>query len=159
MVEQSITAEILLEKAKNQALKYITARMRSGLEMKQYLQKKGYDAEIILQVLEFLEHYNYLDDNHFCRLWIEDKVRFHPCGRQKMKMELKQKGISAQLIEANLAMFYSKEAEYQVALALADKHHIKADNFAAKRGKMGRYLYSKGFSGEIIEQVLAEIVE
>ena len=148
----------MIEKAKNQALKYITIRMRSRLEMVQYLRKKNYSDEIIQQVLEFLEHYNYLDDTHFCRLWVEEKMRFHPCGRQKMKMELRKKGISSMIIEEILAEVYSEEVEYALALQLAEKHQIKAEDDDARRGKLGRYLYSKGFSAGIIENVLDETI-
>ena len=147
----------MLEKAKNQALKYITIRMRSRLEMVQYLRKKDYSAEIIQQVLEFLEHYNYLDDTHFCRLWIEDKMRFHPCGRQKMKMELRKKGISSTIIEEVLPEVYPEEEECALALQLAEKHQCKTEQDDAQRGKMGRYLYSKGFSAGIIENVLDDL--
>ena len=51
-----------LEQAKETALKYLTARLRTRQEVKQLLQKKGYTAEITAQVLEFLERYQYLDD-------------------------------------------------------------------------------------------------
>ena len=157
MIEQNICEEVMLEKAKNQALKYITVRMRSRLEMLQYLRKKNYSPEIIQRVLDFLEHYDYLNDTHFCRLWVEDKKRFHPCGRQKMKVELRKKGISSTTIDEVLTEVYSEEEEYDVALQLTEKHQGKAENDDLQRGKLGRYLYSKGFSAEIIEQVLAEI--
>ncbi len=77
-----------LEQAKETALKYLTVRLRTRQEVKQLLQKKGYTAEITAQVLEFLERYQYLDDAVYCRSWISDRVRFHPCGRQKMAFEL-----------------------------------------------------------------------
>lgn len=149
--------EALLEKAKNQALKYITIRMRSRLEIVQYLRKKSYSAEIIQQVLDFLEYYNYLDDTQFCRLWIEDKMRFHPCGRQKMKMELRKKGIAVAVIEEILAEIYSEKEEYEIALRLAEKRYREDDDSELQRAKIGRYLYSKGFSGGSIENVLNEI--
>lgn len=140
----------MIETAKGQALHYLMIRMRSRQEMVQYLQKKGYDDEIISQVLLFLEEYDYLNDIKFCQLWVEERILLNPCGRQKMRQELRKKGISSATISAILTEYYSEDEEEAQARKLVEKKFWSG----AERGKVGRYLYNKGFSPYLIERIL-----
>ena len=135
-----------LEQAKETALKYLTARLRTRQEVKQLLQKKGYTAEITAQVLEFLERYQYLDDAVYCRSWISDRVRFHPCGRQKMAFELSKKISDRQLIAESLETYFPRELEKKIA----------GSSQGMGRDKLGRFLYSKGYGGSVIRAVFQE---
>lgn len=144
-----------LEQAKEMALKYLTARLRTRQEVKQLLQKKGYTAEITAQVLEFLERYQYLDDAVYCRSWISDRVRFHPCGRQKMAFELSKKINDRQLIAESLETYFPRELEIESAVAAAQKK-IAGSSQGMGRDKLGRFLYSKGYSGSVIRAVFQE---
>ena len=50
------------EKHKQLALRYLTVRMRSEFEMRQYLEKKQVAAEEIDEIVAYLYSYHYLDD-------------------------------------------------------------------------------------------------
>ena len=144
-----------LEQAKEAALKFLTVRLHTRQEVKQLLQKKGYTAEITAQVLEFLEQYQYLDDAVYCRSWFSDRVRFHPCGRQKMAFELSKKISDRQLIAESLETYFPRELEIESAVAAAQKK-IAGGSQKISREKLSRFLYSKGYSGSVISAVFHE---
>ncbi len=144
-----------LEQAKQAGLKYVAVRMRTRHEVKQYLQKKGYDKDTIQSVMTFLEDYCYLDDEAYCRSWIHDRIQFHPCGRQKMAFELAKKMNDRQLIQQSLETYFSEEIELELALAAAEKK-IASSRAGVNREQVGRFLYTRGFGGSLVSRVLQE---
>lgn len=142
-----------LEQAKSIALKFVAVRMRTRLEVEQQLQKKGYGADIIAEAVAFLQEYQYLDDEAYCRCWIHDRVEFHPCGRQKMAFDLAKKVTDRQLISQSLEEHFPAELELELAVSAARKKLASGHN-AVHREQLSRFLYGRGYSGGIINQVL-----
>ena len=142
-----------LEQAKSTALKFVAVRMRTQLEVEQQLQKKGYDADIIAEAVAFLREYQYLDDETYCRCWIHDRVEFHPCGRQKMFFDLAKKVTDRQLVRLSLENYFPAEVELELAVSAAHKK-LASGSKAVSREQLRRFLYGRGYSGKIINQVL-----
>ncbi len=142
-----------LEQAKSIALKFVAVRMRTQLEVEQQLQKKGYDADIIAETVAFLREYQYLDDEAYCRCWIHDRVEFHPCGRQKMFFDLAKKVTDRQLVRLSLENYFPAEVELELAVSAAHKK-LAGGSKAVSREQLSRFLYGRGYGGEIINQVL-----
>ena len=147
-----------LEQAKSVAMKYISSRVRTEKETVEYLQKKGLDAACISEVIAFLHRYQYLNDAAYCRAWIHDRIQFHPCGRQKMAAELSRKVSDHQLVQMSLEEYFSEEQELALALAAATQ---KVRTFSTKkqitREQLARFLYGRGYGGDIIGQVLQTV--
>ena len=55
-----------LELAKQMALKFVSARMRTTHEVMEHLQKKGCSREQAHAATFFLQEYQYLDDEAYC---------------------------------------------------------------------------------------------
>ena len=53
------------EKHKQLALRYLTVRMRSEYEMRQYLRRKQVSDEEANEIIDYLYSYHYLDDRQF----------------------------------------------------------------------------------------------
>lgn len=144
-----------LEQAKQSALRYVSARMRTKVEVHTYLSQKGYDSEQIEIVLAFLQTYQYLDDAAYCRAWIHDRIQFHPCGRQKMAFQLSKKVDDHQLVQQSLEMYFSTEQELELAQQAAEqKLRSRIGKSTLHREQLARFLYSRGYSSSIITQVL-----
>ncbi len=147
-----------LDQAKDIALQYISARRRTQREVIDYLQKKGYADAVIEEVFAFLLRYQYLDDAAYCRAWIHDKLQFHPCGRKKMAAELSKKIADYQLVQLSLEEYYSEEQELENAYAAAmQKMKSNVRTKQVSRQQLARFLYSRGYGGNIIETVLHTI--
>lgn len=137
------------EQAKEEALNFLTRRARSENEVRRRLSQLGWEEEIQENVITWLYHYGYLDDLAYAAAYIRDKLRFHPCGSLKLKQELEEKGISETDVNQALNKNYPIELEVKLARHLFRKQ--------IKRGRSEiqakRYLYGKGFSGEIIGDI------
>ncbi|MGK0180462.1 MAG: regulatory protein, partial [Nitrospinales bacterium] len=58
-----------VKRAKNHALRYLSYRDRSELEVTQYLEKKEHPQPVIQQALEALIKLNYINDLKFALEW------------------------------------------------------------------------------------------
>src|SRR6056297_2713703 len=66
------------EKAWQRTADYLAHRPRSAMEIRQYLESKGFTRETIEPVMERLEDYGYIDDAAFARMWINRRLRQRP---------------------------------------------------------------------------------
>lgn len=101
-----------VEKAYNQAIRFLGFRPRSQTEIERYLQDKGYAPEVVSHIVERLRQERYLDDEAFARFWLENRERFRPRGRQALRYELRQKGLDPEVIETTLADVDEEESAW-----------------------------------------------
>lgn len=142
-----------VEKAKSRALKYLAYRPRTVQEVKNYLESKQYDKKVIEEVIKYLIEFSYLDDSKFCQIWIEDRCRFKPKGRKGLVYELRNKGIDNSLIEKSLAENFPWETELEIAKNLISRK-VLAKDYSYSREKIIAFLYRRGFSKDVIQEVL-----
>jgi len=90
-------------KAYDRAVRYLSYRSRSVAEVTRYLRDKNYGDPVIDDTVTRLLEQNYLNDLEFARAWLRNRERFGPRGRQALRYELHQKGISDQIIDTVLA--------------------------------------------------------
>lgn len=81
------------------ALKYISIRMRSKKELKEYLIKKKFDNKDIDEVIDKLLYQGHLNDTRFCKSYINDKLYLTNSGIDKIKNELLKLGIDESIID------------------------------------------------------------
>lgn len=85
------------------SVKYISVRLRSIKEIREYLKKKEEDMILIEEVISKLISMGYLDDDKFTRAFIKDKINFTNWGDYKIKNELNCLGVSFDIINNNLS--------------------------------------------------------
>ena len=137
------------ERNKQQALRYLTVRMRSEKEMRDYMLKKHVTTDEIDEFIDYLYHYQYLDDEQFARAFVRDKLHFHPCGRHKLIFALKEKGLDAFIIEDVLEELFPMEKEWEFVTKEFDKCQQKGKNYQQTM----RYLYGKGYSSDLLSRL------
>ncbi|PKM81814.1 MAG: hypothetical protein CVU89_07240 [Firmicutes bacterium HGW-Firmicutes-14] len=141
--------------AKDYALRFISYRPRTVWEVKQRLTIRGYKSDIISGVIEFLNEYDFLNDEKFARMWVRNRTNEKPCGRYRIYCELRQKGVAKDIIEKALAGF-SQEKEHQMSVSLVEKKCRKT-SFDYK--KLQGFLLRRGFDPEIVKKVLADYIK
>lgn len=163
-LEESFVEEVLLaeEKAKaiSVALRYLGYRMRSKKEVEDKLREKGY-AEFTEAVMEYLEESRYLDDLEFAVCFARDKFGLNGFGKHRIRMELAKKGIDNRDIETAIEEVFDSESEKEAAKELAVKKlngSYRNDSEENKYRKTSSYLYRKGYSSDIINAVLREVL-
>jgi regulatory protein len=91
-----------VERARNTALTLLSYRPRSRREIELRLARTGADSETIEAALRRLETAGLLDDRKFARFWVDNRQQFRPRGTRALRSELRQKGISSDVVDEAL---------------------------------------------------------
>ncbi len=169
-VGRSITPEKLREaagaeevhKATEAALGLLDVRARARREIETRLKQKGYEVEVIANVVEKLIRLGLLDDSQFAAQWVEAKTReggSRPVGKRRLANELYAKGVAKEDI-AEAVERVSDEDELALARAAAQKkvRHVPADPEAlrAERQRLMGFLQRRGFGWDVVKTVARE---
>jgi len=148
-----------LKKAKNQALKYLSYRNRSKWEVTQYLEKKQHSHLVIQQTLEYLESLDYVDDQRFALQWGQFNINKKKLGRNRLYLELLNKGIDRETLENILSTLYENNPEIQLAKECASKkwESLKGVEADKKKRRLFQHLKRRGFPIDIIYQSLKKL--
>ncbi len=146
------------EVAMQQALVFLGYRPRSSSEVRKNLQKHKFSESVIENVLERLQHNGLVNDTDFARAWVENRNTFRPRSRRALQFELRQKGMPEELIHDVLE---ENVDEGQLAQQAAQKYAQKLQNleWLEFRTKLGGFLGRRGFSYEVIVQVVRQVWE
>jgi len=145
-----------LEKAKQRALGLIAYRPRTVLEVKRRLLRAGVDEDAVEEVIAALRTAGLLDDEAFSTAWVESRLEASPRSKRMIAWELRQKGVSDAVIESQLENVSDEAAGYQLALRFVPKL-AKLVTAGERRNKLSAYLARRGFSYDIIQDVITRI--
>jgi len=146
-----------VELAYERALNFLSYRPRSEAEVRRNLRKKDVDDEAAELVVKRLTRAGLLDDWEFAHYWVDNRVRFNPRGKRALRHELRSKGISASIIADALAGLDEEPIARTAAEAGARRlARLEPREF---RRKLKAYLARRGFSYEVIEPLVREMVE
>jgi len=146
-----------LTKALEKSFRLLGIRPRSQKELEKKLKEKEFAPEIIKKVIARIKELGYLDDKKFAQAWLEARKLSHK-GKYIVRRELKQKGVTEDIIKKTISHYTPKD-EYKIALELAKKKtksYKNLDKFK-KRQKMATFLANRGFSWQVIKDVIAKI--
>lgn len=146
------------ERAKQAAIKYVSYKPRTAFEVERYLNEKGHASSHVTAVLQYLQKYNYVDDEAFARSWVEERRRLKGKGRYALEQELRQKGIPEHFIAQALATIDS-DSEEALAREWALKRYgrVKHLPWPQVERRIGAFLGRRGFSYDHILAVLHEL--
>jgi regulatory protein len=147
----------LTEEAKQKIIRLLNHRVYSEKEIVDKLRQKGYDDRIVAAVVSELKQLSLIDDLSFARAFVSDRIRLKPEGSFKVAHELRQKGISKEIIEQVLREEQVVEGDSERALEIARRRLATFASTMDKEKKQRRlsdYLKRRGFSFEVIRNTL-----
>lgn len=133
------------------AVSLLARREYSRLELEKKLASHAQTSEALSEVLDVLEQRGFLSAERLVEQVVHG--RRHKYGAQRIRHELKEKGIADHLIDT--AMGDLKETELETARQIWRKKFGVVPENLKERSKQARFLAGRGFSAEIIRQVLA----
>ncbi len=139
--------------AENAAVNLIKYRMRSEKELIFRLKNKGFEENVIYEIIEKFKKYNLLNDKVFAYHYAYDKMALNNKGSILIYNELKGFGIEVNIIIEALNKIKEEIDVYSVIKNIIEKKFIKEKNFL----KIKDYLYKRGFEREEIESVINDI--
>lgn len=163
-LDDEFISQILIseDKAKlyNYAISVLARSSKSEKELKFKLSVKGYDDESINAAIEKLKANKYIDDDDYCKKFINDKINLSNYGKRRIKEALVNKGIDRQLIDDNIK-FILQDDEIKKAYALAEKKLKSLTDVEPikKKMKISSFLLNKGFDYEIVNKILSKLLK
>lgn len=148
-------------KSLQKALHLISIRPRSAAELKERFKREGYFDETIDESLDYLLKNGYLNDALFAEKFARSKLQKKDIGESSLRFELHKKGISKSIIESIIKKIYGETPELDIALKAGKKklRTIRTADDIAKKRKLYQFLAQRGFSADVIRQVIGELVK
>ncbi len=145
-------------KARAYAFLLLKYRQRSEKEIRERLSRKKFSDETIRETIVFLKEKKFIDDNLFARAWLSERLQ-KAFGPRRLVRELKLKGIEKQVIENNLREVKESYNELEIAreLAAGKLNRLRGLDFQIAKRRVYGYLLRRGFSPEIVMDVLNQI--
>ena len=139
----------------NLAIKYISTKMRSKKEIREYLLKKDADNDTINEVIAILINENYLNDSLYCKAFVNDHILLSNDGPNKIRMKLNELGIGEESISEALGEFTDDIQKERIERIAKKQLSINRNKSAsALKNKIMDYLYNLGYDKSIIIEVV-----
>ncbi len=140
------------------AISNLKRKMRSKKELFIYLEKQEIEKSYINKIVDKLEHEGYINDEVFCKSYINDAILLTDNGPLKLKKDLEKLGIEETIIDNNLLKF-SKEKIKEKIKKIGDKELRLNKKYSSCeiRQKIKNKLILKGYYMEDILDYLEDI--
>ena len=96
-IDESLLSEIIKDNNNydiyNKCVNYIGIRIRSISEIREFMQRKGVEADIIEKTIARLLNQKLLNDDAFAKAYINDKIKFSSLGPYRIAADLKKQHI------------------------------------------------------------------
>ena len=151
------------------ALRLLGVRARSRQEMRDRLTRKGFEPEVVDEVMARLEQHKLLDDEEFASEWVRSRHLNSGRGRVALRHELRTKGVDESVISEALADI-DPDDEREIASGLVARKLTpsvvdrigddRAERDKAMRrlvGMLVRRGYSQSLAFEVVGEALSAL--
>lgn len=147
-----ILSEVLIPRAKKRAMHLLEKMDRTKADIRSKLRRNGYPDEAINAAIEYIESYNYLNDERYAYMYVRNYCNSR--SRNRIMQDLYRKGVDKDTINDAIESEYSVDEEEVIKMYII-KRGYDVDNASMKdRDKMFRFLISKGFPLDEIQRFI-----
>jgi regulatory protein len=130
------------------AFRSVAARERTEQELRQLLAKRGYEPDVVDDVVGALRDDGLIDDAGYARRFAEDRRLIDRWGSERIARDLARRGVDRELIEGAVGGVGHAE-ELELAVALLDRRFPMAFAGDRDRDKAWRMLVRRGYEPEL----------
>ncbi len=134
------------------ANRYLGYRLRSEYEMRQRLRQRGFDVNSIEAAISSLKEQGLIDDIAFARFWKDNRQQFSPRSQWLTRQELKQKGVSGDIINQVVSTIDDADSAYRAAKS--HTRRLSVSDYPSFRHRLGKYLERRGFGYGVVIQTI-----
>jgi regulatory protein len=142
---------------RERALRLLTIRPRSEMELRDRLLMEGYGMDKIDNIIKEFKEKGYIDDREYAEMIVRSLSVRRGYGSIRIKLELKRKGIEEGVISELLREIVNPQEEMEKAKEALKRYmkrsKLKDDPLKIREG-IYRHLKGKGFSQDIIYDIL-----
>jgi len=139
----------------NAAIRYLGYRPRSEAEVRQRLQRHGFNGDCTEKVLAQLKEQGLVDDTAFARFWKENRESFSPRSQRLTRLELQRKGLDGGVIDRVVGEVDDSDSAYRAALGKTRR--LLPSDYQGFRRRLGEYLRRRGFNYEVINDTVERV--
>jgi regulatory protein len=146
--------------ARTVCLNLLTTRARTRSELSGDLTRRGFDDDVIRQVLDRLVEVGLVDDADFAEQWVTSRHRHQGLGRRALADELRRKGVDQETAGVALAEIDRDDERTRAGELVARRMPSMArleTAVAARRlvGMLARKGYAAGLAHDVVREALA----
>jgi regulatory protein len=150
-----LQADDARERAYQQAMLFLSYRARSEKEIRQNLNKHEIPVDVVEETIQRLREEGIANDDKFARIWVENRNIFRPRSRRVLTMELRQKGLQEDAVQAAVSQVDDDALAYESAIKRANR--FKSLEWGDFRRKLSEYLARRGFSYSVIAPAVTRV--
>lgn len=153
--DKPLTPEQVLDKM----AKYCAYQERCVKDVRDKLKTFDIPEEEKTKILDYLLDNRFVNDERFVKSFVRGKVNQNGWGMNKIRFHLIQKNIDKELIDETLGQTNEEDYRQRLIDILKTKSKtIKADSDFEKKRKLAAYAMQKGFEGNLVWEVLKDLV-
>ena len=151
--EKMAEIESLLDndKCKNYAIDLVSRKMYTEKEIRTKMMHKEFSQTAIDSVIDILKEYGYINDEAYATIYCEHYMQKY--GVKKLEFELKNKGISSEIIENALLGVKNDDTLEEMIRKKVGTKELDYKEYS----KTIRYFLSKGFEYDTIQSILTKL--
>jgi len=141
-------------------VKSLGRQMRSEADLRRLMKARvepGERGEAVIDgVLERLREYGYLNDAAFAETYARLRQQNEKLGERRVRQDLQQKGVGAELIAQTLEARYGQTNEEALARAHLERKRLHKPENKKETARIMRRLVAAGFSTGVIYKILRQ---
>jgi regulatory protein len=137
------------------AYRYLSYRPRSEGEIRQWLRGRRFPKEVIEAAIARLKEQNLTDDLAFAQFWKDNRLSFRPKSKRLIKKELRDRNVSAEIIEQVTGDIDDEGTAYKLASGRLPA--LSRLDYPSFYRRLSSYLAYRGFSYEVIRDTVARL--
>jgi regulatory protein len=136
------------QRALERAFKSLAVRERTEQEMRGFLAKRGYEGDVVDDVIATLVDERLIDDAGYAERFAEDRRVLDQWGSERIARDLGRRGVDRELIDGALARIGDDE-ELEIAVEILDRRFPMPLDGDRDRDKAWRMLVRRGYQPEL----------
>ena len=146
---------ITYEQALHRLAAYCSRGERCIFDLRKKMEDWELPASEQSKVLQYLQKERFVDEQRFCKAFVNDKFRYNRWGTNKIRYELKKKRLPEEFIRAALADIDPQAVREQLRQLVAVKRKtVKGNSEYEINQKLLRFAAGRGFAYDDIVAVL-----
>lgn len=135
--------------------RYLSYRPRSEAELRQWLRRRDFAREVAEEAITRLREQNLCDDFAFAQFWKDNRLSFRPKSKRLIEKELRDKKVSAEIIEQVTEDINDEEIAYKLGFSrMPTLIHLDYPDFFRR---LLNFLGYRGFSYQVIRDTAARL--
>lgn len=145
--------EEMIHAAKKKAMNLLQLQDRTESQLRQKLKDSGFPDSVVDIAISYVASFHYIDDERYARTYINYKQQTK--SKQKLRMELLQKGVSENVIQNALSEEYDTNEQDLILELLRKKKYTESMDYKEKNRIMS-YILRRGFQLEDIRRCMRQ---